>query len=940
MVRNKYVVIDLETTGNSPKKGDKIIQFAACVVENGQITGQYSSFVNPGKEIPSFIEELTGITTETAAKAPYFFEIAPFIESLLEGAVFVAHNAAFDLAFLQNELQQAGLAGFNGPVLDTVELAKILLPGADSYRLGDLAALAGIEHKRPHQADSDAFVTAQLLVMFMKRLLAMPNVTVRMLLKLSKQLQNDLYLFFEEQLCIKEQTAEKFSPDLEIYRGIALKKCLEPWDVQPAPDERKIYAYPTGSAEKEEMFKREFPRLEDSLFQMMDAVYFSFFENEHSLIETGTDEGKTMAYLVPAAYFAKETDEKVVISTYTLQLQQQLLQNDIPRLKKMLPFSIEAALLKGRNNYLNLTKFIQSLHEDDRNPDTVMTKMQILVWLLETETGDYDELHLSGGGMQFWEKVNRGASMDVRDKTGIKYDFYQRALKRAENAELIITNHSCLLASATAENDVFPPYRYCIIDDGHQFHKAAGNFFGESIDYFSVRTRLQRFAWLERALVDDKWFHLPSKELPHPLEFSQLYDHLQWETEEFFSNLITFAMKNSGKQSHHRLIIRLSKRTTPSVWEKMEESAKRLVLLLEDVKEYLQMVLRILKTKKTDAVNEVQKPSHHLECFIHDLEEFRGNLQSLIKIEEEWDKAVWIETDVRAPHNTTVVHVQPVSVAVSLGELFFGKMHSVVVTSATLSAGNSFQFILNELGLDESECRTIKIRPSIPGRKEIKMLVPKDLPEVKAVTPAEYVKSICKHIVSIAEAVQGRILILFTSREMLKQTYDLIAESSLLSDYVLIAQEVTNGSRNRLLKTFLRFEKAILFGTNSFWEGIDLQDEKLSCLIMVRLPFSPPSDPYTEAKSEWIVRNGGNSFLDYSLPEAVIRFKQGLGRMFQTKGDRGVVLVLDRRIVTASYGKAFLQSVPRLSLTEANIHETVAFMQEWLHGNKDGKNLK
>ena len=221
---------------------------------------------------------------------------------------------------------------------------------------------------------------------------------------------------------------------------------------------------------------------------MMDAVYASFADNEHAVIETGADTGKTMAYLVPAAYFAKETREKVVISAYTLQLQKQLLENDVPLMKTVLPFHIEAALLKGRNNYLNLAKFIHSLHEDDRNYDTVMTKMQILVWLLETETGDYDELHLSGGGMRFIEKLNRGACFDTEGEAKARYDFYHRALTNAKNADLIITNHYCLLAAAAAKNSVFPTCRYCIIDDGHHFYKAAGVFLeSRSIIFLSGR---------------------------------------------------------------------------------------------------------------------------------------------------------------------------------------------------------------------------------------------------------------------------------------------------------------------------------------------------------------------------------------------------------------------------------------------------------------------
>lgn len=224
MKGHKFAVIDLETTGNAPKKGDRIIQFAAVVVENGKITGQFSSFVNPEQKIPRFIEELTGINDEMVKDAPLFSEIAPEILTLIDEAYFVAHNILFDLSFLQEELIQAGYEGFFGSVLDTVELARVLFPTADSYKLSDLAARESISHDRPHQADSDAFVTAELLLILLDRLQNIPLCTARQLLKLSGGLKSDLHMLLEELITAKEQTIEALPASIEIYRGIALKK--------------------------------------------------------------------------------------------------------------------------------------------------------------------------------------------------------------------------------------------------------------------------------------------------------------------------------------------------------------------------------------------------------------------------------------------------------------------------------------------------------------------------------------------------------------------------------------------------------------------------------------------------------------------------------------------------------------------------------------------
>jgi len=247
----KFVVVDLETTGNSSKRGDKIIQLAAVVVENGKIVEQFSSYVNPEQSIPPFIEELTGITDDMVEDAPLFSSIAPKVLTLLDGAYFVAHNVLFDLSFLQEELTEAGYEGFYGPVLDTVELARILLPTADSYKLNDLAYREGFNHDRPHQADSDALVTAELLLMMLERLNGLPGTTLRQLLKLSGGLKSDISLLLDEYVLTRESTIEELSSELQIHRGIAIKRFQSIDDLEDGSQ----FSFPISNDEKEKIIQ-------------------------------------------------------------------------------------------------------------------------------------------------------------------------------------------------------------------------------------------------------------------------------------------------------------------------------------------------------------------------------------------------------------------------------------------------------------------------------------------------------------------------------------------------------------------------------------------------------------------------------------------------------------------------------------------------------------
>ncbi|PLR72407.1 ATP-dependent DNA helicase DinG [Bacillus sp. UMB0728] len=931
---NKYVVVDLETTGNSAKKGDKIIQFAAVVMEGGKIIDQYSSLLNPGKEIPAFIEELTGLNDSMVSDAPVFAEIAPKVMELLEDAYFVAHNVLFDLSFLQEELLDAGFPGFYGPVIDTVELARTVLPCSDSYKLSDLSAKEGIMHDRPHQADSDAYATAKLLHIFLERLEELPLTTIKQLLKLSGGLKSDLDLILEDILLKKQGTAERLPEGIEIHNGIAIKAggVLEAASSRlPAP------VYPAGSREKEDMLKNAFPdyELRPGQLAMMDAVYQSFLNNEHTLVEAGTGTGKTLGYLLPAIIFARQEGARVLISTYTVQLQEQLLSKDLPLLEKLLGFPANAVLLKGRKHYLSLARFEQSLNEADDNYDTTLTKMQILVWLTETATGDVDELNLSSGGAVFWNKIQNGDSKFISESGWKSRDFYNRARKSAENADLIITNHAMLLNSLSGENQIFPSYDYAVIDEGHQFSKAAGKHFGFSIDYLSLRLLLGKIGLYDQKQLLYKLERLLEGRAAmdgaaHPFELNRLVADLQYEMDEFFKLVGIYGKRKlkARKYASSKISFRLTD-ITPRDFKAVEASAERFSFLVLDLISALEDRLQLLVPLTGELAPGDQALLEEISACIGELRDVRESIRKTI-FAGQTACAVWVELDGRAMQNATTVYSQPITVAGNLRDGFFNQKKSAVITSATLSVGQSFDYIMDELGLDRFSCQTELIESPFDYASQVRLAVPSDLPEINSVPLEEYVSAITEHIISLAEAAKGRMLILFTSHDMLRRTYELVKESGFLEEYVLIAQGITSGSRTRLTRNFQRFDKSILFGTSSFWEGVDIPGEDLSCLVMVRLPFSPPDEPLGEARKEAIQSRGGRPFSEHALPEAVLRFKQGVGRLIRTKNDRGIIIVFDRRIVTASYGRAFLDSIPSIPVKVSPLDAIVDLVEDWL----------
>ncbi|WP_282138975.1 ATP-dependent DNA helicase DinG [Rossellomorea aquimaris] len=929
----KLVVIDLETTGNSPKKGEKIIQLSAVIIENGKIIDQYTSFVSPGKPIPAFIEELTGINDEMVKDAPAFHEIAPKILELLDHGVFVAHNVQFDLSFLQAELEDAGYNPFTGPAFDTVELAKVALPSADSFKLTELSNSLELSHVRPHQADSDAYVTAEILLYFIEELSKLPLVTLENLHKLSHHLKSDLSLLFDSIVSEKQKHVEDLPPQLEVYRGLALrKKDASKKDVPP------IEELHVDEPDIEEHLAQYVPFYEKRVQQMemMDEIQHAFHESRHVVIEAGTGVGKSLGYLWPAVMFAKGSHEKVVISTYTIQLQEQLLHKEIKLLEKISPTPFRTVLLKGKNHYINLFKFEQSLREDESQYDVVLTKMQILVWLTRTESGDMDELNLTSGGHLFWNRLKHdGWHLPHTKDPWVGKDFYLFARKSAQEADIIITNHSMLLTDIVKESTMLPPYDYLVIDEAHHLEKSARQHLGVVMDYLSIKFSTSQLGTLDQKqlfyrldqLISNHSVQMNTHSFELDSRISQFYVDLEEAIGVLTSVFYKKAKKRTGVQKIQLRITDEMKRS--SYFQPVLMSMERVISGMKFVEREFQQILEAIKDKKIKLEDKEKALIEEFHSFLVDWAELRMNFQTVF-LRDMNNHVLWLDGDTRSLPNSLSIQAQPVTVNRNLQDEIFAKKKSVVLTSATLTVSGSFNYFLNEIGLIGQGVKQLQLSSPFDYNEVSRLFVPTDVPEIQQVQSEEYIEAISSHLIGVAQATKGRMLILFTSYDMLRKTYELMKESGLLEEYVLMAQGITSGSRTRLTKNFQRFDKAILFGTSSFWEGVDIPGEDLSCLAMVRLPFSPPDEPVNQAKSDILKAQGKNPFSSHSLPEAIIRFKQGVGRLIRRSSDRGIVIVYDRRVMTTRYGKAFLQSIPSMEVKEGDLFELVSWIEDWL----------
>lgn len=912
--------MDVETTGVSFDKGDRIIQIAYVVIIDNKIKESFSSYVNPERSIPSFIQQLTNIDSNLVKDAPLFRDIAPKIKQALNGAYFVAHNVDFDLSFLNKELDASGHTPFSGPVLDTVELAKIAFPTADGFRLSQLTKNFKLDHNQPHRADSDAAATSQLFLEIMERLSVLPEVCLEKLGELSKKLKSDAGSLLYTWLREKKEAKEEY----DYVHGLAIKKDGS-WVSSSSDNVVDFLSFYGKYLSNEDWCKKRMNgyELRTGQLEMLQFVYETMKNRGYGLIEAGTGTGKTLAYLIPAIFLAKESKKPVVISTQTIQLQEQILYKELQNVVNFLPFSVKAVLLKGRSHYLCLKKFSRLLIDDPVDSyERAVAKGQILVWLTETITGDVEELSLASASKRFWNEISSDPFTCLTH-----HCYYQRARKKAQQADIIITNHSLVLADVRAENQLLPNYERIILDEAHHFEETATEQLGLQLDYLSC---LQLINELGSGEGEDGYLSrlkkLPvSNDVQNQIKTIEAAGKtVKEEWYELFLLLSDYIKEKRGSFNERgRISVQLQ--LDDPVWIGPQDAVDRVSFAYE---EWYQKVKKLSLTLEKQ-VGESKTNLDTLNSFIDRMEKFITTYVSLF-IKQDRGTIYWLEGEGKGPRTSIFIKGRPVQVNEYLTEQFFQKRESVLLTSATLTVNGKFDYFVTRLGLAEFPIETKIVDSPFNWQEQVKLIVPKDMPLIQEAGEEAYIESAVMQIYRIAQVTNGKMLVLFTSYDMLKKSYFHLKDM-LSDDYVLIAQGVQTGSRNKLTRNFQQFEKSILLGTTSFWEGVDIPGSDLSVIIMVKLPFSPPDDPMFKAKSRLMKESGYNPFMKLAIPQAVIRFRQGFGRLIRSSKDKGIVVVLDRRIISSRYGKTFIKSLPDIPLEERTMDDMEQILPKWLY---------
>jgi ATP-dependent DNA helicase DinG len=608
--------------------------------------------------------------------------------------------------------------------------------------------------------------------------------------------------------------------------------------------------------------------------QMAEAVDDAFSRHHHAIVEAGTGTGKTLAYLLPAICSGR----RVVVSTATKSLQEQLYQKDVPFLQKHFAPNLKVAVMKGRSNFLCLAKMhaladqpmLKGMEEGD-------AFREIREWSKLTETGDRAELTFLPDDSELWSRI------DARRETctGKKCPEFERCFltqmqNRAKEADLIIVNHHLFFADLALKQDDFgsilPEYSAVVFDEAHEMEDVASDYFGQQISNYQFD---------ELARDADQAMRLTKTGSPALLRRTQ---RIREKSRVFFEN---FAPRD-GRFPFTR----------------PDREA-----FLEQNRESYDALLNALKGLETEFAALTQKPEELIRIGRRSFD-IRQELSFLFESNER-NYVYWFERR----NKGVFLAATPIDVSQILREKLFEAFDTVILTSATLTVAGRFEFIRQRLGLDHAkECA---LPPEFDYGTQAMLYLPQKMPDVR---DASFPLKAADEIVQLLELTQGRAFCLFTSYLQMNDLYDRVRHRV---GFPLLLQGTA--PRSVLLERFKNTPNAVLFATASFWQGVDVPGQQLSCVIVDRLPFAVPSDPIVAARVRALQEEGRNPFAEFQVPEAVLALKQGFGRLIRTKVDHGVLALLDTRIQRMPYGKIFLESLPRYRKTH-NLEEISRFL--------------
>jgi len=670
---------------------------------------------------------------------------------------------------------------------------------------------------------------------------------------------------------------------------------------------------------------------------MLRAVAEALDNSHHLLIEAPTGVGKSLAYLIPAVHWAVQNGERVVVSTNTINLQEQLYTKDLPDVASVLPFDFRATVLKGRSHYLCPSLLATTRRRGVRTPEEARVLAKILVWLQDSDDGDGDELFLpSPVEKAIWARFSADYEGCEPERCRFFQSddcFFYRVRHAAEASHLVIVNHALLLADIAVQNRALPEYHFLIVDEAHHLESATTNGLSFAVDHVTLKRQLQEAGQIYgtgrvTGIISEVLGACQRAKLPDAavtqveLQVGKVgvaSSRALAQLDAFFDRLGDLvADQRQGQKSQYSFRMRVTTgiRVQPG-WDSVE-------IAWDDANAALAAVVSGLERLASglDDLNEMGVPDgESLQAqtlsVARRLGDALGHLNQMIT-QPSRDQINWL--DVKPGDTRLTLHSAPLHVGSLVEEHLFNKKESVILTSATLRTNGTFDYIRERLNAWDAD--ELAVASPFDFKSAVLVYLVDDVPE-----PGKpgYQYALDQAMTALFKATRGRALALFTSYKQLRSTLNAVRDP-LAHAGITVQAQGQGVSRGQLLQNFRKGDARVLLGTRSFWEGVDVPGEALSCLAIVKLPFNVPTDPVFAARAETF----DDPFFEYAVPETILRFLQGFGRLIRTRTDRGIAVVFDRRLLTKSYGELFIDALPGPTVRRGPSTLLARIAKDWL----------
>ena len=897
----QFIAFDLETTGLDIDE-DEIIEISAVKFINGEYHSNFTTLVKPKKNISKQISDLTGIDNEMVQSAPLIEDVLDDFLSFINNNILVAHNIEFDLSFINRVINQNQKNIAIKNTCDTLLLSRSFLFNLEKFNLEYLSLFFNLDIKDSHRAQADALNTGKILIKLIEQMLSIPLEVYEKINQLNhnKNIHNQL-LYSSIYNFLKSNISNKYEPVESFFlRDNILDNTSS--DVNDFSDDISSWFGDKGKLSKVWI---DYSR-RDVQEQFSNDIYSNFKSQSIMVAEAGAGLGKSLSYLISGLKYAKENNRKLIISTFTKTLQEQLFYKDIPILVDQLNLNLKAVILKGKNNYIskkNLDIIISKYHNNMDIKD-INECITLIVWSHFTKTGDIEEcngIHRERIS-ELWNKL---AYPEILDGYEIftQNDYYNKIIKEVDSSDIIIINHSLLCNDVSSESPNLPLDSILVIDEGHNLinaiqNKLTSHFsdlgFIKSIN--SIKKTIHTIKCDNYSLIEDA-----DRILDSILKNSkEVFNLFKYNFEDVYLNL---------KYGNHDLLLSN---------EEFKVHGFDMVGIHSDINKLENLIELILDENKN--LPQLNLMLFEVSELKHICEVFSKNKSNYIK---------WVSLYRRGASNHFKVYVSNSDLKEFMLEKLYKSYSSFLMCSATFTINNSFDFLFNKFGLlknDFIDLKTQVYKSPFYYEDQSRLYIYNKSIDINS---GDYINDVSNQIAMISKSLSKKILILCTSYKQVKAISNSLVNSYNLDESNIFSQ-TSKYSKKKLLDNYKSSDSGILVATATFWEGVDLKGKLLEVLFIIRIPFVNPSNPYNYYLSNKIESEGGNSFYDLQLPNAMLKLKQGLGRLIRSDKDSGVCIMTDPRLSQSRYGKFILDELSLDSEFYIDIKEIINDIDNFL----------